>query len=106
MVSDKVVAEARLRDYELVLVTSLEIEEYKIQAKIDTISQIVTGKGGTITDIKRWGKRKLAYPINHLVEGNYVLATFKMEAAHGRELESHIMITEEVLRHLLGRVEE
>ncbi len=107
MVSDKVVAEEgeRLRDYELVLVISPEVDEEKVEATIGSVSQFVTGKGGAVSDIKRWGKRKLSYPIKHFMEGSYVLAKFKLEPPFGKELEAHLMISEEVLRHLLVRVD-
>ena len=106
MVSDKVAAEAgeQLRDYELVLVISPEVAEEEFEATIDNVSRFISGKGGVISDIERWGKRKLAYPIRHFVEGSYVLARFKMKPASGKELEANLRISEEVLRHLLIRV--
>ena len=106
MVSDKVSTEEgeQLRDYELVLVISPEVAEEEFEATIDNVSRFITGKGGTISDIERWGKRRLAYPIIHFVEGSYVLARFKLRPAFGKELEANLRISEEVLRHLLIRV--
>ncbi len=108
MVSDKVttVVEGEgLRDYELVLVFSPQLAEEEFEAKIDNVSRFITGKGGVISGIERWGKRKLAYPIKHFVEGNYVLAKFKLKPASGKELEANLRISEEVLRHLLVRLD-
>lgn len=106
MVSEKVTTEEdrQLRDYELVLVISPEVAEDEFEATIDSMSRFITGKGGTISDIERWGKRRLAYPIIHFVEGNYVLARFKLKPAFGKELEASLRISEEVLRHLLIKV--
>jgi len=106
MVSDTVSTEEdkQLRDYELVLVISPEVAEEKFEAMIDDVSQFITKKGGTISDIERWGKRRLAYPIIHFVEGSYVLARFKLRPAFGKELEANLRISEEVLRHLLVRL--
>jgi small subunit ribosomal protein S6 len=103
MVSEKVSTEedVKLRDYELVLVISPEVEEEKFEATIDNVSQFITDKGGVVSDIQRWGKRRLAYPIRHFVEGSYVLTQFKLKPAFGKELESNLRISEEVLRHLL-----
>jgi len=75
-----------------------------LDALIDNISQFVTGKGGTISDIERWGKRKLAYPISRFMEGSYVLIRFKLKPALGRELKANLQISEEVLRYLLIRL--
>ena len=105
MVSEKVSTEEdkQLRDYELVLVISPEVAEEGFEATIENISRFITGKGGTITNIERWGKRRLAYPIMHFVEGNYVLARFKLRSAFGKELEANLRISEDVLRHLMIR---
>lgn len=106
MTSDKVsTAEAeQLPDYELVLVISPEVVEEKFEATIDNVSRFITGRGGTISDIERLGKRRLAYPIRHFGEGSYVLARFKLKTTFGKELEANLKISEEVLRHLLIRV--
>ncbi len=107
MVSDKVATEEgeQLPDYELVLVISPEVAEEEFEAAIDKVSQFVSGKGGSISDVERWGKRRLAYPIRHFVEGSYVLARFKLQPAFGKELEANLRISEEVLRHLLIRLD-
>ena len=106
MVSDKVVtAEGeQLRDYELILVISPEVAEEEFEAAIDSVSRFITGKGGVISDTERWGKRKLAYPIRHFMEGSYVLTRFKLKPEFGRELEANLQISEEVLRHLLVKL--
>ncbi len=103
MISDKVVVEERkqLRDYELVLVISPDIEEDKFEATIDNVSQLIIGKGDIISGVERWGKKRLAYPIRHFVEGNYVLLKMKMKPTSAKELEANLQISEEVLRHLL-----
>jgi len=105
VVSDKVSTEEgeQLRDYELVLVIGPEVAEEEFEATIDNVSRFITGKGGMISDIERWGKRRLAYPIRHFVEGNYVLTRFKLQPAFGKELEANLRISEEILRHLLIR---
>jgi len=105
MVSDKVATEEgeQLRDYEMVLIISPEIAEEEFEATIDSVSRFITEKGGVVSDIERWGKRRLAYPIRHFGEGRYVLARFKLKPAFGKELEANLRISEEVLRHLLIR---
>ena len=95
----------RLCDYELVLVISPEVGEEEFEAAIDNVSRFITGKGGIISDIERKGKRRLAYPIRSFVEGSYVLAKFKLKPAFGKELEANLRISEEVLRHLLIRLD-
>ena len=89
------------RDYELVFIISPEVEDGALDATIDNVSQLITGKGGTISDVERWGKRRLAYPIKHFLEGSYVLSRFKMKPVLSKELEANLQISEEILRHLL-----
>ena len=106
MVSDKVATEESesLPDYELVLVVSPEVAEEEVGATVDNISRFISERGGTISGVERWGRKRLAYPIRHFVEGTYVLTRFKLKPAFGKELEANLMVSEEVLRHLLVRL--
>jgi small subunit ribosomal protein S6 len=97
--------DTQLRDYELVLIISPEVADEALDTAIDNTSQFITGKGGIISNVKHWGKRKLAYPIRHFTEGNYVLTQFKLKPELGKELETNLKISEDVLRHLLIKIE-
>ncbi|MBI4266905.1 MAG: 30S ribosomal protein S6 [Chloroflexi bacterium] len=103
MPSEKVLtAEAkRLRDYDLVFIINPEIADDAVETMVNNIGQFITGKGGSITSIARWGKKKLAYPLKHFLEGHYVLVKFRMNTAFSRELENSLYISENILRHLL-----
>ena len=95
-----------MRDYELTVVFSPEIAEEDFPDAIEKVSQVITQKGGSITGVNHWGRRKLAYPIKHFMEGNYTLTRFKFEPDSARELEASLDAAEEILRHLLVRLEE
>ena len=95
-----------LRDYELVVIISPEVAEEEIPATLDKISRFIVERGGSITEVSQWGRRKLAYPINNFAEGNYVLTHFKMDPGLTADLEASLRISEEVLRHLLVRLSE
>ncbi|MFC1913063.1 30S ribosomal protein S6 [Chloroflexota bacterium] len=95
----------KLRDYELVLIINPELGEEKTGAVVDSISQFITGKEGVIDSVEQWGKRSLAYPIAHFLEGHYVLVRLKLQPALGKELAASLLISEDVLRHLLLRVD-
>ncbi len=81
MVSDKTTAteDGELRNYELVLIISPEVEDERLGNTIENISQFITDKGGAVSEVEQWGKRKLAYPVKHFLEGNYVLTRFKVK---------------------------
>jgi small subunit ribosomal protein S6 len=96
----------QLRDYELIVIVSPEVPEEELPSHLDKISGFIANKGGSVTEVERWGKRKLAYPINHFREGNYVLTRFKLEPGMTAELEASLRISEKILRHLLVRLGE
>ena len=91
----------QLHDYELVMIISPEVDEEKFDATIDSVSRYITDNGGTVNDVERWGKRRLAYPIERFMEGDYVLTRFNLRPALSKQLEANLQISEEVLRHLL-----
>jgi len=108
MVSENVVVvegAEQLHDYELVLVINSAAAEEKLEATIESVSRLITGKGGSPPNIARWGRKRLAYPIKHAIEGSYVLFRFQMKPDFTKELVANLRISEDVLRHLLVRLE-
>jgi small subunit ribosomal protein S6 len=97
--------ESKLRDYELVVIINPELADDGVDGIVDNISRLISRDGGTVDETDRWGKRKLAYPIKHFLEGNYVLFRCKMKPTSGKGLEASLRISEEVLRHLLVRLD-
>ena len=105
MVAEKALGEDKqLWDYELVLIISPEVKDEALDTAINNVTQLITGNGGTISDVEQWGKRRLAYPIKRFLEGNYMLTRFKLKPTLGKEIEAKLQISEEILRHLLIRV--
>jgi len=96
-----------LRDYELTVVISPSVADDEVTATLEKkVSQFITERGGSITEVKPWGRKKLAYPIKNYTEGNYVLTLFKMDPKLTAELESSLQLSEEILRHLLVRLSD
>ena len=60
-------------------------------------------ENGTIESFNEWGKRKLAYPINDMTEGYYVLVNYTADPSFVAELERIFNITEGVMRSLTTR---
>jgi small subunit ribosomal protein S6 len=69
------------------------------------VSEYINSKGGEVTQVDRWGKRKLAYPINRCREGNYVVSRFKIKPGMTAELEANLKMSETILRHMLVRLD-
>jgi small subunit ribosomal protein S6 len=93
------------RNYELMLVINPEWTEDKLAATSAAVSQFITGLGGSISEVKPLGKRRLAYPIKHFNEGHYTLLHFKLKSASSPELENRLNISEEIIRYLLKNLE-
>ncbi len=88
-------------DYELILIVTPEAADEVLEAVVNNVSQFITTKGGTIAETQRWGKKKLAYPLKHYLEGNYILMKLQMSPTLSMELENHVRITEQIMRHIL-----
>ena len=94
-----------MRRYELMLVLRPDIPDDKTQAVIDRTTRAITGSGGQIVKVAPWGRRRLAYPIDRHREGSYHIILFEAPNDSIIELERGLLITEELLRHLITRVE-
>ena len=96
--------DTKLKEYELVYILAPDISDEALEARINNVSQFITSKEGTVEEVDKWGKKKLAYPIKKFLEGNYVLTKFKMSPTQCKELEANLHISEDVVRHLLVNI--
>jgi small subunit ribosomal protein S6 len=94
-----------MRRYELMLVIRPDVADDKSQGLVDRTTRQIVAAGGQIVKVAPWGRRRLAYPIDRHREGSYQIILFEAPAPAILELEHTLLITEEVLRHLITRVE-
>ena len=94
-----------MRRYELMLVIRPDVADDKSQALVDRITRGISAAGGQIVKVAPWGRRRLAYPIDRHREGSYHIILFEAPSEAIVELEHTLLITEEVLRHLVTRVD-
>ena len=94
-----------MRRYELMLVLRPDVPDERSQAVIDRTTRQLVGAGGQIVMVAPWGRRRLAYPIDRHREGSYHIVLFEAPSEANVELERSLLITEELLRHLVTRVE-
>jgi len=94
-----------MRRYELMLVLRPDVADDRAQAVIDRTTRQISATGGQIVKVAPWGRRRLAYQIDRYREGSYHIILFESPAEAIVELERSLLITEEVLRHLVTRVE-
>ena len=87
-------------NYEAVYILNPSLSEEAIASLIAKFKGVVEANG-TVSEIDEWGKRRLAYPINDLMEGYYVLMTFNAAAAIPAELDRVFRITDGVMRSMI-----
>jgi small subunit ribosomal protein S6 len=75
-----------MRHYEVLIILDPDLEEKTVAPSLETFLNVVKKDGGTVNKVDVWGKRRLAYEINHKSEGIYalldMLATKEKDVAH------------------------
>jgi len=87
------------------LVFRPDVADDRAQAVIDRATRTAAGAGGQIIKVSPWGRRRLAYPIEGYREGSYHIILFDAPAEVVAEIERALNITEEVMRHMVVRIE-
>jgi small subunit ribosomal protein S6 len=91
------------RDYELGFILNPEVSEEQTRAILERIEQIVRNYDGQVVKVNQWGRRRLAYPIQHHRDGYYVFIDMILTPETVLELDRTLKVSEEVLRHLITR---
>lgn len=86
--------------YETIFVVDLQKGEEEVKAVVEKFTKLIADNG-SVEEIEEWGKRRLAYPINDLNEGYYVLVKFNAPAQFVSELERIFGITEGIMRSIV-----
>jgi small subunit ribosomal protein S6 len=95
-----------MRPYETMMIFDPEVEETQVQEVLDRALEVVRSNGGTPGVVDRWGRRTLAYEMNHKREGNYVVAEFTAEPRVSAELDRFLVLADAVMRHKIIRLPE
>jgi len=94
-----------MTNYELMFVINPTLEDEKKEALVETVKGIIEAEG-TVDNVDTWGLRKLAYPIEKLNEGYYVVVTFKANPTLPKELDRRLRNNESVMRHMIVNKDE
>lgn len=94
---------AEQRHYEVMFIVDPRLEDTAIQASVDKYMKVITDRGGDVTKVDLWGRRKLAYEINHINDGYYVLADVQADPATMTELDRVFRLADELMRHKIVR---
>lgn len=94
-----------MNEYEVTYILRPSLEEAEVEERSNVIADILKNQGGEVTSVERLGKKRLAYEIKDVREGNYVVMQFKSEPAASKELERQLKLHEDVLRALVVRLD-
>ncbi|MDA1010178.1 MAG: 30S ribosomal protein S6 [Chloroflexi bacterium] len=92
-----------MNEYELMTVFHPRLNVDDTAAAVAALEEQIAANGGDLLSTDDWGRRRLAYPIDGVMDGTYVLMTFKLPPAGTTALERWIRLSETTLRHLLIR---
>ena len=92
-----------MNKYELAVVVSAKLEDEARDAVVEKAKGVVTRYEGVISETEEWGKKRLAYEIQHQREGFYYFIQFEAPASAPAEIESQMRIMDGVLRYLVVR---
>ena len=95
-----------MREYEALYIVKPSYDEEQYAQFVEKYNALIQNNGGEIIKVEPWGKRRLAYEIDKLREGYYVLVRFNAEADLPAELERNFKIADEIMRYLVVRAGE
>ena len=95
-----------VRDYELMYIVRPELDDEALRTTSEQVDALIRGLGGTVAKTTLWGKRRLAYEVDRLRDGHYVISLIQLDGARVADLERALQIHDTVFRHLLVRRDE
>jgi len=90
-----------MRKYELMLAINPQFEEEELASLIEKVKKIISKEKGEVTNINKWGKRRLAYEIKDFTEAIYVVMKFNIDELSISEFERVLKLEEKIIRYLL-----
>lgn len=95
-----------MRKYEIMFIVRTDIDEKTIKDTVKTFEKVLTDMKSKIVNSKDMGQKKLAYPINNQVRGNYYVLNVEATSAAIKEFDRKAKIDENILRHIVIKEEE
>lgn len=90
-----------MKKYEIMYILNADLEEAARKAEIEKLHNILSLDGGKVTNVNEWGLRDLAYPINDMLKGYYVVIKVETNEAALAEFKRLTKIDQNVVRHLI-----
>ncbi len=95
-----------MNKYETVFIIDPGIESADIEKVIEDTQNLISGSGGTVIRVDKWGKKRLAYEVKGNRDGYYVLVNFEAEPQFIQRLGRYYGLTEEIIKYMTLRAED
>jgi small subunit ribosomal protein S6 len=96
-----------MNKYELIFIVKPDLEENQIKAVNDSIKTLLESKKATVVETKEWGQKELAYEINKYKTGYYFYYLVEENGSDAvKEFDRVALINENIIRHIVVKVEE
>ncbi len=96
-----------MREYELAVIYDLELAEAEgPEASVERVKSAVEAAGGTVKEVDHWGRRRMAYPINKAIDGDFIISRIEIDPATVSSIEAALKIDERAFRTLVVRADE
>lgn len=90
-----------VRAYEIMIILKPTLDEEKLEAFLERVTDLLTGYGSEIEKVDRWGKRRFSYELKDYREGYYIVLTLRSKPEANAELNRVLRLSEDVLRHMI-----
>lgn len=94
-----------MNKYEVMFIAK-PLEDAEVDPIAEFVSNLIKKNGGNVEKADRWGKRHLAYPVKKQADGNYVLINFEADPAVIKEIDRVMKIQDDILKHLIVKIDE
>ncbi|MDP2234444.1 MAG: 30S ribosomal protein S6 [Actinomycetota bacterium] len=92
-----------MKAYEMLLLLDPSLDDETREGLVEKAQGLITAEGGVVDNVESWGKRRLAYEINDVTDGDYVLVDFHHKPDAIAEIDRVLHITDPVFRYMLIR---
>lgn len=93
------------RTYEVMYIVRPDVEEADLDKLIEGFNLVVTNGGGEVTNVEKWGRRRLAYLVRKFQDGIYILMFISADGPLVAELERRLRVTEPVIKFITVRTD-
>ena len=94
-----------MNKYEVMFIAK-PLEDAEVDPIAEFVSNLIKKNGGNVEKVDRWGKRHLAYTVKKQADGNYVLINFEADPEVIKEIDRVMKIQDDILKHLIVKIDE